>query len=347
MDVNAQTAAIRAGQTIDPADAPALARALADAAVPVGDKEALLEALARRGETPVEIAALARAFRDLARNPGLERWAPGAIDVCGTGGDRSGTFNISSVVGFVLAAGGVPVIKHGNRSITSHCGSADLLEAIDIRIDADAATLQRSMQELNFVFLFAPAFHPAFKEIGPVRRALAARGVRTIFNLLGPLLNPGRPAHQLMGVFSAPFVAPVADALHALGLAGGLAVHCVGANGCAYDELTVFGHNHAVGFGRLRGKEMTFDAHELGLVAGDPSDLAGGDAAANAALLGRVLTGAAPAGLVNTIVLNTAAALYAVGRAGSMREGIPAARELLLGGATQKWLQRAREFYRA
>jgi anthranilate phosphoribosyltransferase len=347
MDLKVLHAAIAPDHEFSPDEITGAALALADATVPAAEKEALLEALSRRGESPAEIAAFARAFRDLARNPGLERWAPNAIDVCGTGGDRSGTFNVSTVVAFVLAAGRIPVIKHGNRSITSSCGSADLLEALGFRLDADTSMLQRSMNELNFVFLFAPNFHPAFKEIAPVRKTLAARGVRTVFNLLGPLLNPARPAYQLVGVPAESFVNPIARALDALGVASGLAVHCTGPEGRAFDELTVAGRNRATGAGRLRGTEFRFEADGVGLASGMPADLVGGDKVANMALLDRLLEGKAPAALADTIVLNAAAALHICGRATSIHDGLGEAREWLLGGAVRTWLARARDFYRA
>lgn len=347
MDLPALTALIAPRHELSAEAVKAAALALADPAVPSSDKEAFLEGLTRRGETPAEIAGFAHAFRDLARNPGLERWAGDAIDVCGTGGDRSGTFNISTAVAFVLAAGRVPVIKHGNRSISSQCGSADLLEVLGIRLDPDPAMVQRSMNELNFVFLFAPNFHPAFKEIIPVRKALAARGVRTVFNLLGPLLNPARPAHQIMGVPAEGMVTPIARALDSLGLTSGLAVHCRSLEGQGFDELTVAGQNRASGAGRLRGTEFTFDAPGVGLAAGATADLAGGDKTVNAALLARLLEGLGPAALVDTIALNAAAALHVCGRASSIRDGIGTAREWLLGGAVRTWLAKARDFYRA
>jgi len=346
MDLTLLTRSVAAGAELSPSEIPAVAHALADAAVPATDKEALLEALARRGETAGEIAGFAQAFRALARDPGLERWAPVAIDVCGTGGDRSGSFNISTAVGFVLAAAGIPVIKHGNRSITSHCGSADILEKLGLRIDLDPAALGAAMAELNFVFLFAPAYHPAFKEIGPVRRALAARGLRSIFNVLGPLLNPARPAMQVMGIFAEKLVPTVAGALDRLGLAGGLVVHGTGPEGQAFDELTVTGSNRLCGFGRLRGQDVSLTAADVGLAPATPADLAGGDAAANAAILDRVLAGTAPQGLVDSIVFNAAAGLYVAGRYDSIAGAVPDARELLLGGAVADWLARAKEFFR-
>ncbi len=347
MDLKSLSEAVAAGRELAPAEAEDVASALADAAVPASGKEAFLESLSRRGETPDEIAGLARAFRKMARDPGLSRWAADAIDVCGTGGDRSGSFNISTTVSFALAAAGVPVFKHGNRSITSRCGSADLLEALGIRLDADEALRARSMEELNFVFLFAPAFHPAFKEIGPVRRSLAARGVRTVFNLLGPLLNPGMPAQQIVGVFSESVVEPVARAMHALGLEAGMAVSCVDGDGRRYDELTTAGENQTAGFGRHREWNARFHAGDLGFERSPGADLAGGDLAENVALLDRVLDGTAPRGLLDTIALNLAAALFAAGRVSSLQEGLEPARELLLGGAVKAWLRKAREFYRA
>src|SRR5258708_24510059 len=172
----------------------------------------MLTALAGKGETAAEVAAFANAFRARALNPGVEAWAPRAIDIVGTGGDHAGGFNISSVVVLVLASAGVTVMKHGNRGVTSKCGSADLLAALGVNLEAPPEKLRRALDELGFVFFFAPGYHPAFKNIGPGRKALAARGQRTIFNILGPLINPGRPAHVLLGVFSAACVDRLAPA---------------------------------------------------------------------------------------------------------------------------------------
>jgi anthranilate phosphoribosyltransferase len=345
MDLKAITVAVSEGSELDATQASAVAKALADPAVAATDKEAFLEALSKRGETPGEIEAFARTFRELARDPGLDEWAPDAIDVCGTGGDKSGTFNVSTTVAFILAAAGVPVIKHGNRSITSKSGSADLLELLGIRLDADADTLKRSMSALNFVFLFAPGYHPAFKEIVPVRKALAARGVRTIFNLLGPLLNPARPAHQIMGVFSETFVPAVAGALGGLELKAGFAVHCVGKDGGAYDELTVAGRNRAVGFGDLAKTDLSFEAGDVGLPDGLAAELKGGEASDNVEILNNLIKGTAPAALRNTVTLNAGAAFHAVGRAASIEDGITVATDVLQSGKLGAWLEIARKFY--
>ena len=316
--------------------------------VPMAEKQAFLLALANKGETAVEVAAFARVFRDRAIDPGVEEWAGRAIDVCGTGGDGSGTFNISTAVSFIVAAAGVPVFKHGNRSITSKCGSADLLEAVGIRIDAPMGLLHDSLDELNFCFFFAPAYHPAFKEIMPVRRALAEAGQRTIFNLLGPLINPGRPAHQLLGVFSKQWVQPLAHALGDLGLKSGLVVHGRGRSGEALDELSCAGENHIAGFGKLSNLEKTLRASDLGLPECDFSDLAGSDVTGNTTILHALLSDSddvVPAGLRNSVLLNAGIALWISGAASEMSAGVALAEETLRSGRVGIWLRQARSFY--
>jgi anthranilate phosphoribosyltransferase len=237
------------------------------------------------------------------------------------------------------------VLKHGNRSITSKCGSADLLEALGVCIDADDDLLTRAMEELGFVFLFAPAFHPAFKEIGPVRKELAERGRRSIFNILGPLINPARPAHQLLGVYGESVVAVMADALHRLGLTAGLVVHGSLGDGRGIDELTVVSENQAAGFGRLVDHPRRITAADAGLAEAPIEHLAGGDLKENLTLLDRVLDGTAPSGLIDTIVLNGATGLYVAGRVESIRDGVAPAREQLLGGGVKDLIARTRVFY--
>lgn len=345
MDLKSFAVSVAEGRELTADEAQLVADQLASSSVDASDKEAFLENLTNRGEMPGEIAAFAKAFRQLARDPGLGEWAPRAIDVCGTGGDKSGSFNISTTVGIMLAAAGVPVIKHGNRSITSKCGSADLLEKLGIRLDDDPDLLAKAMDELGFVFLFAPNYHPAFKEIVPVRKALAARGVRTVFNLMGPLLNPAKPAFQVMGIFSEPFVQPAADALHELELDAGYVVHSTDAGGAVYDELTVCGRNIAAGFGRFRSMKIDGPPEELGLPTGPASHLAGGDVDDNVRILDQLLDGRGPKALIDSVLLGTAAALHAVGRVESIESGLEPARNLLRGGAAKDWLQRARSFY--
>jgi anthranilate phosphoribosyltransferase len=323
------------------------AEALASPEVGEGEKTDFLRALARKGETGTEVGAFAAAFRRMAVNPGVEEWAERSIDVVGTGGDHAGAFNISSLVVFVLACAGVPVMKHGNRGITSKCGSADLLAALGVDLAAPPDKVRRALRELGFVFFFAPNYHPAFKHIAPARKALAAEGQRTVFNILGPLVNPGRPAHTLLGVFAEPWVPKLAAALGKLGTRSGLAVHGVIAPDRGIDEMTTATSNRVCGVGRLAGLDTRWPAADVGLPAAPFSELLGGDLTANVALVEAILAGRGPRGLVDTIVLNAAAGLWIVGKTGGVPEGLPLARELLLGGAVRARMAATREFYRA
>ena len=337
---------VEAGADLSAAEAAAAAHALAETGVDAALKERFLTAFAAKGETGPEVGYFAATFRGLARDPGVEDWAGRAIDVCGTGGDKQGTFNISTVVALILASAGVPVLKHGNRSITSNCGSADLLQALGVPLEMDADLARRSLEELNFVFFFAPAYHPAFKEIMPVRKALAARGQRTVFNILGPLINPGRPAFQLMGVFAESWVAPLAEALHALGLQGGYVAHGRLPDGGGMDEISCATQNRTAGFGRNRGDDEVWAATRHGLPECDRSVLAGGGVEDNVRLLEAILQGDAPAGLVDSILLNAALALRIQGRVSSMEEGLDLAREQLQGGGVAALARKMQTFYR-
>lgn len=339
---------LAAGTDLNSEESARAAHLLASPSVDLPIKQSFLVALSEKGETAVEVAAFAATFRDLAVDPELADWAPRAIDVCGTGGDGAHTFNISTAVSFLVAAGGVPVFKHGNRSITSKCGSADLLEALGIKLDASNAVIRASLEELNFCFFFAPAYHPAFKEIMPVRKALAESGRRSIFNLLGPLINPGRPAHQLMGVFSPRWVEPLAGALDALGLKSGLVAHCTPGEGLALDELSCAGSNSVAGFGALSGLSQLPSLDELGLEPCDLDSLKGGDVSTNVQMLHSIFEGSVAEvskGLIDSILLNAGAALWISGKADDLATGIALARTLIDSGAARDWLARARTFY--
>ncbi len=341
------TAHLSAGHDLAPAEVESAAAALAGTGESDDAKGEFLLALGRKGETAAEIAAFAAAFRSRAVNPGVEAWAERAIDIVGTGGDHAGGFNISSVVVLVLAAAGVTVMKHGNRGITSKCGSADLLGALGVNLEAPPEQLRRALDELGFVFFFAPAYHPTFKHIAPVRKALAARGQRTVFNILGPLINPGRPAHVLLGTFSAASVPKLAGALESLGARAGLAVHGVIDAQRGIDELTTATTNRVRGFGARRDVVAEWGPEEFGLPRSPFADLAGGDLTANLATIDAVLAGRGAAGLVDTIVLNAAVAMWIVGATASIRDGLAPARELLLGGAVKAKIAATREFYRS
>jgi anthranilate phosphoribosyltransferase len=341
------TAQLNAGRDLSPAEVESAAAALTDPAGSEEMKADFLSALAKKGETPAEVAAFAVAFRQRAVNPGVEKWAAQAIDIVGTGGDHAGGFNISSLVVLVLASSGVKVMKHGNRGITSKCGSADLLAGLGVNLEAPPEKLRRALDELGFVFFFAPAYHPTFKHIGPVRKALAAKGQRTVFNILGPLINPGRPAHVLLGSFSAAWVPKLAGALDALGTSAGIAAHGVIDATRGIDEITTATANRVRGFGRRRDVDAEWQPEQFGFARAPFSDLTGGDLAANLATVEALLAGRGPKGLADTIALNAAVAMWIVGKTSTVQEGLAAARELLLGGAVKRKIAATREFYAA
>src|SRR3954470_6160413 len=212
---------LSAGRHLSDEQAHLAVEQIVDENVPAAVKADFLCHLALKGETVDEIAAFARALREKAIQPPLDaawRNTHEILDVCGTGGDRLNTFNISTTVAIICAAAGIPVAKHGNRAITSQAGSADVLEALGVRIDLPPAEAARSLQERNFAFFFAPNYHPAFKHIAPARKLCADRGQRTIFNFLGPLLNPARPTAQLVGVPRPELCEPLARVLQSLGV---------------------------------------------------------------------------------------------------------------------------------
>lgn len=341
------TLRLRQGLELGPAEIAAAAAALAEPSDETGDadKAEFLRALADKGETPAEIAAFARAFRERALDPGVSEFAPHAIDIVGTGGDHTGAFNISSLVVLTLACADVPVMKHGNRGITSKCGSADLLAGLGFRLDASPEKLRAALRELGYVFYFAPAFHPAFKHIAPARKRLAAAGRRSIFNVLGPLINPGRPAHVLMGVFSEAWTPKLAETLHRLGAAGGLAAHGRIDATRGVDELTSATDTRVRGFGRNQDLDTVWRPEDFGVGRADFAELAGGDLAENLAIVDALLSGRGPAGLADTVAMNASVALWICGRAATPAEALPRARELLLGGAVRAKIAATREFF--
>jgi anthranilate phosphoribosyltransferase len=356
----------RRGHALEAARA---AQILATESVEMAAKTNFLRELTEDLWTPNLLAEFAKTFRGLARNPHVEAWAGRAVDLCGTGGDHSGSFNVSTAASFVVAAARVPVFKHGNRALTSKSGSADFLEKLGLPIEASDATWRSSLRELNFAFFYAPAFHPAFAHVAPARKALAAEGRRTVFNLLGPLINPGRPIHQLVGIFDWARAPLMAASLEELGVKRGLVAHGHAVGGeMKLDELSVVCRNCAMGVGELRFLDaqsfqarpptavessfpggdrpaLEFEADKLKLAAAEPAVLAGGDAARNALILEELLENRAPAGLRDTVCLNAGAALWIVGRTGSFSSGVDEARRLLATGEVKNWLRRAREFF--
>ena len=270
----------------------------------------LLTALAVRGETVAEITGAARIMRAKA----LPVNAPaGAIDTCGTGGDASGTYNISTAVAIVVAACGIPVAKHGNRKASSKSGTADVLEALGVNLDATPDVIEKALSEVNIGFLFAQKHHSAMRHVSPVRAEL---GIRTIFNLLGPLSNPAGATRQLLGVFSADWLVPMAETLKALGSERAWIVH--GSDGL--DELTVTGPSQVAEL--KEGTVSTFDItpEEAGLASHDAAELKGGQPADNARALSALLDGA-PGAYRNIVLLNAAAALIVAGQVSDLKDG--------------------------
>jgi anthranilate phosphoribosyltransferase len=297
----------------------------------------LLLGLRAKGETADELAGAARALRDAMVRVGTAQTH--LVDTCGTGGGTVSTFNISTVAAFVAAGAGAVVPKHGNRSYTSRCGSADVLEALGIRIVLDAASASRVLDEARVVFLFAPSFHPAMKHVGPVRREL---GTPTLMNLVGPLANPASVKRQVIGVAESDRAGIVAAALVRLGAEHALVVH----GRVGMDEISPQGVTDVweVKDGAVRTWEI--DPERFRLAIGDVTELQGGEPAANAERLERILTnggGAAdPAGL-SAVLLNAGAAIYVAGIAGSLAEGIGRAREVVASGAARAALDRLRK----
>jgi anthranilate phosphoribosyltransferase len=298
---------------------------------------ALLTAIATRGVTPEELAGFVQAMRAMACPvPLTETERDQLVDTCGTGGDGLGTFNISTAAALVAAAAGVKIAKHGNRGITSRCGSADVLEALGVSATLGPEPAAECLRQTGFMFLFAPALHPALKRVQPIRRAL---GFRTIFNLAGPLANPAGARAQVVGVFAAGARNLAAQTLARLGVRHALVVH--GRDGL--DELTLNGISDVA---EVRGqaiRDFTLQAEEAGLPQAPLTALAGGDARANAALIETILHGE-PGPPRNVVLLNSAAALVVAGRAVDFAAGVRCAADAIDSGAGLRLLEQLRKF---
>jgi len=314
---------------LDAAEVERAVSQLTDPAVSEDLKANFLKALREKGETAAEIAAFAHSLLARAVSPGLDGAdLPGPmIDVCGTGGDRLELFNISTTAMFILAAGGASVVKHGNRAITSKSGGADVLEALGVRIDLPPADFRKCMETHGLGFLFAPAYHPAFKAIGPVRKRLAAEGIPTIFNLLGPLLNPAHPPYQLVGVFSPALLPKYAETLAVMGRSRAWAVH-----GSGMDELSLSGLSavHEVAGGLVR--DFVIDPATLGLPHAEVAAFRGGSPAENAAILISILDGNEKGPRRDIVLLNAAAGFVITSLAPDLAEGLEMAREQIVSG---------------
>jgi anthranilate phosphoribosyltransferase len=328
--VKAFLAKVIRGERLSEAEAGSAMGTIMDGEATPAQIGALLAALAVRGETEDEVVGFARVMRERA----VPLRARNAVDTCGTGGDGAGTFNISTVASLVVAGCGVPVAKHGNRSASGSCGSADVLEALGVRLDPPVETVQKSLDEVGWAFLFAPGFHASTRHAAGPRKEL---GVRTCFNLLGPLTNPARPVAQVVGV-PRPALAPfLARCLQRLGVERAWVVH-----GAGLDEISLCGPTEVAALEDGAVRMFTVRPEDAGLPPCDPAALRGRDVQANAAIARSVLDGR-PGPARDVVVLNAAAALIVAGRARDLREGAEVAGRAIDEGRAAAVLQKARE----
>jgi len=313
-----------------------LMRMLTDEALPQAMSSALLIALRAKGETADEVRGFAEAMRELAKPTRIPTGIM-AADIVGTGGDGSGSLNISTGTALLAAGCGVPVVKHGNRSVSSRSGSADVLETMGVPLPADPAIAMQCLSECGFAFLFAPFFHPAMKAIAPVR---AAMGVRTVFNILGPLTNPAKPPFHLIGAFDLPTARLMADALMGMGIERAFVVH--GEPG--WDEATPVGPFILFDVRPGRVSETRRDPRDYGISRCMPDDLVGGDAARNAKALESVLTGTDAGPHRDALVLGAGLVLELTGTVNGLEDGIARARSAIDSGAAASVLQQLRDF---
>ncbi|HYX46561.1 MAG TPA: anthranilate phosphoribosyltransferase [Sphingomicrobium sp.] len=316
------------GGDLDRSDARSLFGRIVEGSLSEPLMAAAFVALRVKGETAEELTGAALALRQAARP--FPRPSYLFADSCGTGGDFSGSINVSTAAGLVAAACGLPIVKHGNRSFTSKCGSADVLEALGARLDLNPLESRDILDRTGFCFLLAPLYHPGIAHAGPVRRALR---VRTIMNLLGPCLNPARPKVQLLGVADPALLRPIAETLRALGVERALIVH-----GSGLDEVALHGFTRAVSLrsGSLEDIEIT--PEQAGLTRLSADKIAGGTPAENAARLSALLSGRGPDADTAIVALNAGALLMTAGKAASLREGVDMAFDSLRSGGSNATL---------
>ena len=313
--LSADEAALAMGEIMDGAATPA-------------QIASFLTALRMKGETVEEITGCARAMRQ--RSVKIDAGPGVVLDTCGTGGDGLGTFNISTVAAFVVSACGVKVAKHGNRAASSKCGSADLLEALGVKLENPREKLESILREVGFVYLHAPNFHPAMKHAAPIRKEL---GFRTIFNLLGPICNPAGANVQVIGVYSPQLTKPIAQVLQALGSQRSFTFHGHG----GLDELSTTGWNFAIDMHGGKLIDMTIGPETVGLPVAKSADLLGGQVADNVAIAKEIFAGK-KGPKRDIVVLNAAIALVAAGQAKNPKDGAAKASDALESGAAQKKL---------
>lgn len=323
--------AVIAGEDLTAEDAARAIGAFMDETISPVRAAALLAALAAKGESPEEIVGAARAVRE--RCVRVEHALPLVIDVVGTGGDGAHTINISTAAALIVAGCGIPVAKHGNRAASSRCGSADVLEFLGVELERDPETSARLLRESQIAFLFAQRHHPSFRAVGPVRKEL---GVRTIFNVLGPLANPAFANRQLVGVSQERYVDLLAEAMRELGLDAAAVIHSVS----GLDEIAGDGPTHVAQFDAAGMRRWTLDPADYDVHA-SLDDVRGGDAAFNAAALLAILEGER-SGRSDLVVLNAALALVVAGSAEDLHDGMERARTAIRSGAAREALDALR-----
>lgn len=297
---------------------------------------AFLIALKIKGETTEEIEGATKGI--LTKAVRVEGDNQGVVDLCGTGGDGQSTFNVSTISSFVAAGAGVKVAKHGNRSVSSHCGSADLLEALGINIHLDSHKVAQSIEEIGYGFLFAPLFHPAMKSVLKPRQEL---GIRTIFNIIGPLANPLRVKRQLLGVFSFDLLSPVAQTLQRLGTKKSLVVHSQD----GLDEISAFSPTKGLLVTQEKIKELEINPEEFHLMAKNPEEIRTHSIKENVAICHRVLKGKKCVHR-QMVILNAGAAIFVSGLASDLKEGIERAAETIDSGKAWQVFTRYKAYTR-
>jgi anthranilate phosphoribosyltransferase len=318
--------ALASGESLSADDASAAMRVVMEGDATPGQIGGFLMALRTKGETVDELDGFASTALEFARPV---RSDEPLLDTCGTGGDRAGTFNISTVSAVVAAAAGVRVAKHGNRAASSHCGSADLLEALGVKIDLDPEGVERCLAEAGIAFMFAPVFHPAAAHAGPVRRELR---VPTVFNFLGPLTNPARPAAQVIGVSDPAMLPLIADVVARRGIRAKV---FRGEDGL--DELTTTGFSEVYEVSGGEVRETSLDPATLGFKRAKKEDLTGGDVERNRAIAEEILSGAEGPHR-DVVLLNAAAGLHVAGRVDAMAEGVEVAAKAIDSGDARRVL---------
>jgi anthranilate phosphoribosyltransferase len=322
-----------AGEDLPEEDAGALAGAIMDGSITPAQSAAVLTALAAKGETATELTGAARAMRE--RSLTVKHDLPLVADVVGSGGDGAGTINISTLAALVVAAADVPVAKHGNRAASSQCGSADLLEAAGMKLEISPEQAAKSLNETGFAFMFAPIYHPAMKNVAPIRREL---GIRTIFNILGPLTNPARATHLLVGVARNEQLEIVGDVLRALGVRAGAVVHAHS----GIDEIGGEGPTAVYEFGEGWSKRWTLDPEEFGVRA-SADEIRGGEVAQCRQAFESILAGE-QSPRSDVVALNAALAFRVCGKTADIKDGMDLARAQLYEGRAASLFARAAEY---